>query len=564
MSFDAHEEKIRKIFSGDTRFEIPRNQRKYIWKEKQWKELLGDILYIRRMQLVDKSDINHFLGTFVLQENENNYEIIDGQQRITTLLIILSAICAIFNELENEEEHGQTRQYIVGNIGLKSQYCRMNNNSIPNIGVIINSVAEYRENLISKSIIDTTLLEKKGDGNRGVVSCFYYYYNYIKDNFDVDEELIAFRNIVLDMKVIHIASEDELDCYDIFEILNARGVDLEDSELLKNYIFKYAQPKYDIDRAKKIWTKIENNMDECNGNMEQFLTHFVTYRFYKPTKDEGVFKIIKANTDKEKVNELLDDLLCASEKYIWFYHPKKCENKIICEKIDFFKLINHRQFRPLFMAIFEAYEKGTILEKEVEKIGTFLANFSFGFTFVMGNNSNLIDNKVHLLAQNVYKNSDKGSLDKIRNDLMPYYPSYDEFKNAFLNMGFSNKNRKYNNSNNRKRMFYVLVKIEEKKQETSELLCNVMECNIEHIMNDSETNEVTSRVGNLLLLSEHINNKMGNASFTEKKEKLKRSKLQTVQNFLKYYGNNDEWTETLIEERTEAIISLAYNDVWKV
>ena len=45
---------------------------------------------------------------------------------------------------------------------------------------------------------------------------------------------------------------------------------------------------------------------------------------------------------------------------------------------------------------------------------------------------------------------------------------------------------------------------------------------------------------------------------------MKRSKLQTVQNFLKYYGNKEEWTEKLIEERTEALINLAYNEVWKV
>ena len=182
MSFDAHEEKIRKIFAGDTKFEIPRNQRRYVWREKQWKELLGDILYIRRKQLVEKKEINHFLGTFVLQENENNCEIIDGQQRITTLLLILSAICAIFNEMQCEEEHGQTRQYIVGNIGLKSQYCRMNNNNIPNISIIIESVADYRNGLISKSIIDTNVLEKNGDGNKGVLSCFWYFYNYFKDN----------------------------------------------------------------------------------------------------------------------------------------------------------------------------------------------------------------------------------------------------------------------------------------------------------------------------------------------------------------------------------------------
>ncbi|MFR8316404.1 hypothetical protein [Eubacterium ventriosum] len=50
---------------------------------------------------------------------------------------------------------------------------------------------------------------------------------------------------------------------------------------------------------------------------------------FKPTKDEGVFKIIKANTDKEKVDELLDALLDASEKYIWFYHPSNVKVKIM-------------------------------------------------------------------------------------------------------------------------------------------------------------------------------------------------------------------------------------------
>ena len=113
-------------------------------------------------------------------------------------------------------------------------------------------------------------------------------------------------------------------------------------------------------------------------------------------------------------------------------------------------------------------------------------------------------------------------------------------------------------------MFYILKTIEERKQETNELVCNISECNIEHIMNDSDTNDITSKIGNLLLLSEHINNKMGNASFNDKKEKMKRSKLQTVQNFLKYYGSKEEWTEELIEERTDAIIKLAYNEVWKV
>lgn len=65
MSFDAQEQKIRKIFSGETKFKIPRNQRKYVWDEKQWRELLEDIKYIYIQNKNSKTDITHFFGSFV-------------------------------------------------------------------------------------------------------------------------------------------------------------------------------------------------------------------------------------------------------------------------------------------------------------------------------------------------------------------------------------------------------------------------------------------------------------------------------------------------------------------
>ena len=136
MSFDAHEDKIRKIFAGDTQFVIPRNQRKYIWEEKQWKELWSDINYIKLRRSTAQTDINHFFGSFVLQEYEKKYEIIDGQQRITTLFLILSALCCYFNKLNSAEEHGKTRQYLSGNIGLNSEYLRLENTDLNNISIM--------------------------------------------------------------------------------------------------------------------------------------------------------------------------------------------------------------------------------------------------------------------------------------------------------------------------------------------------------------------------------------------------------------------------------------------
>ena len=565
MSFDAHEEKIRKILAGDTRFTIPRNQRRYVWEEKQWKELLGDIIYIKnRMETEKSKEINHFLGSFVLQETGNTFEIIDGQQRITTLLLILSSLCVVFNEMGNHEEHGKTKQNLVGNIGLRSQYVRMENQVLTNIAVIIEQSSEYREKLEEKNIFDNVILDKVIEGNRRITACFYFFYNYWKDNFKNVEDLAKIREIILDMKVIHIASEDELDCYDIFEILNARGVDLEDNELLKNYIFKYAQPKYSVDRAKEIWNKIEKNLDRCNGNIELFLNHFATYRFCKPTKDEGVFRIIKQNTNKDDVNSLLDDLLKASERYIFFYEPVEAPNTILQHCFEYFKVANHRQFRPLFMAILECCDKGLISKKQQDDICLYLKNFSFAFTFVMKNNSNRIDDMIHRLSKEFYRQPSVENIRLIKTQLEGFYPQYMDFERAFLNLGFSNKNIKYSKYNSRKRAFYILQEIEEYKQGTEELVCNVNKCNIEHIMNDSETNDNASKIGNLLLVSERINSNMKDDNYTKKIIRLKKSKLAIVQDFVKYYGEKEEWREDMIIERTKKMAELSYNKVWRL
>lgn len=568
MSFDAHEEKIRKIFSGDSRFTIPRNQRKYVWDEKQWMELYDDVVYTytkKKEMESGKEEISHFLGSFVLQEKDKKYDIIDGQQRITTLFLMLSSLCAAFNKIDDEEEHGITKQYLIGNIGLKSEYVRMQNSIIENIEKIIVYSCEYKEKVPEKDIFSESLLKTSDASNKKIISCFDFYYNKWLEHFWLSKELSAIRESILDMKVIHITSEDELDCYDIFEILNARGVDLEESELLKNFIFKYAQPKYSIDNAKEIWGEIEKNMHLCKNSMELFLTNFISYKFVVMNKADSVFRTIKSNTPKNEVKELLDEILAASEKYVWFFSSSEKIPKEVNECFEFFKLINHRQFRPLFLAILDAYfNSKTITEKELCDICVYLKNFSFGFTFVMHTNSNLIEKKIIELSNNVYKLKNKESLAEIKSKLNRYYPSYNEFERYFLNIGYSNKNKLFSNSNNKKRMFYLLKSIETYKNNSSELECKWEKCNIEHIMNDSETDNNTSYVGNLLLISEKINSKMGNSDFKEKIPLLKESQLESVKEFVKFYGSESEWTIENITKRGQNIAKLAYEKVWKL
>ncbi len=83
-------------------------------------------------------------------------------------------------------------------------------------------------------------------------------------------------------------------------------------------------------------------------------------------------------------------------------------------------------------------------------------------------------------------------------------------------------------------------------------------------MNDSDINDNTSKIGNLLLLSERINSNIGDDDYKTKINKLKRSKLISVQNFLKFYGDKNEWTDELIVKRTKDLAKLSYDEIWKL
>ncbi|WP_373441314.1 DUF262 domain-containing protein [Metamycoplasma equirhinis] len=105
MSFSASQKNINEILSRNTIYIIPKNQRKYVWGESEWNELFEDLF------LIDQSEnYNHFLGSIVLaKENANNiYSIIDGQQRFTTISIL---ILSVINQLHKINEEKVANSY---------------------------------------------------------------------------------------------------------------------------------------------------------------------------------------------------------------------------------------------------------------------------------------------------------------------------------------------------------------------------------------------------------------------------------------------------------------------
>lgn len=565
MSFEAHEQRLKKIFSGDSSFHIPRNQRDYVWEEKNWRELADDVKYVFSL-ISKKKDLSHFIGSFVFQQIDDEYIIIDGQQRITTLMIMLASICVLQNEMNDPEGFGVTKQYLIGNIGLKSQFQRLKNDTISNLKFIIGRATEYYEGRDKDNIFKDLPFDKTKKSNKLIISCFWFFYNYFAELSKKDKDYLeTIRTIIVEMKVIHIISENELDCYEVFEILNARGVSLQDSELMKNYIFKYVQPESTVDIAKAKWDRILENMTKCKDNMEQFLVHYFTARFQKDkNKKESFFQLVKEKIPKNEINALLDELVKCSEIYTYFYDPDSYPDSIICDVLKFFNLENQRQFRPIFISYLLAYNKKLINEAELQKAFVLIRNFYFSYGLICKNGSNIIENSVYSVANKIYLSTDKVTAGLFFSKFCDYYPSEETFIAHFSEKGYSNKNKLYTNSKNKKEVYYILREFEQyyQSEQGAELQCNLTRCNVEHINSDSDIEDTPCKIGNLLLISETINSNIGNIPFSEKIKEYKKSKLANVSRFVIHYGNNEEFTDAEINKRSKKLAALAFDKIW--
>ena len=281
MSFDAHDKQIGEILNRAV-FDIPRNQRRYVWTESNWKELFEDIVFSCK-----KNVMPHFIGSIVLQNKGKKdgldyYTIIDGQQRITTIVLALIAIMKLLIEYGMEDDYLGTLEYV-----------RVKNNRNKKMPIISSDYHTSLENLIEG-------IEKKDDAKKQTISVFVdtrimslkkdkiignalkYYYSEIKllceSEDDPAVKLLEIRNAIISMTIVSIVSTSEEDSYTIFEILNARGQELEDHELLKNYIMRYIQPIDRRDVAKIKWEEMELRL----GNyFKRYISHYARHRYGK-------------------------------------------------------------------------------------------------------------------------------------------------------------------------------------------------------------------------------------------------------------------------------------------
>ena len=294
MAFEAKEYTVDKLLN-DAIYCIPRNQRRYVWSSENWTDMYDDILLV-----ADGVASSHFIGSIVLKDEGKEdglakYTVIDGQQRILTLTIFLIAIMFVMKKRELMDDFGGTQKYLVAK-DIKNKYREIvypeSHLSLPKMvnAVIEMPTEELKQRSVTAFANYCTVSTVK---DKNIIDAFKFYASKL---LDIDTpKLLLIRDAIIGIGYVHIISSIEEDLYTIFEILNARGLALEDHELLKNYIMRYLQPVERRDDAKQIWQEIENNLGK---SINTFLRHYAIHRYnYNNDKKKGVsvYKIGRAH-----------------------------------------------------------------------------------------------------------------------------------------------------------------------------------------------------------------------------------------------------------------------------
>lgn len=556
MALEARDKKVYDLLN-DVMYIVPENQRKYIWVENNWVELLEDIDLVFNEKVKD-----HFIGSIVLKEENKSdgirrhFSIIDGQQRISTLTMLLIAIAMIYAENQDKDRFEGLEKALFVKDRTNQPHPIMSYEANKYIAKIIDIMYYNVKLRFSSNMPMITLKEilAEAEAPLNICNCVGLFYNELKSRVNSDmDRLEKYRNIIDDIRYIDIVAKEDEDAFTIFEILNARGQALTDFELLRNFLLKY------IDKNKKEKALlIINQIEELLTNtVETFLKHYVMHKYGKKT-DRNLNRPYKVIVKAEKSNDkmiFLADLLQKAiyySKMLYFTSCSDLEKKIF----KYFKSRNQQQFRPIVLGLMHQYDLGRLSKEEYDINLKYIYEFFVCFHVIGEQTSNKIEDIIEGYSNKIENEFCNDVLKKLRKSMADRLPSKENFCNSIKRICFSNHWKAYSGK---------------KKSENVHAICEVIErelgfdgdfddCNIEHCLSDAASKD-HSIIGNLILLENSLNNDCSDKELPDKIHYYKQSKYKLPQLIVSEYENDRNFN---IADRTQWFAEILYEYIYKI
>lgn len=562
MAFiEAKEIKIRNLLSNaQEAYKVPLYQRPYAWTQEQWKDLFEDL------NLLAENEI-HFLGAVVVvpegpfKHGINYFEVVDGQQRIATLLICLAAI----RDLSKERGNHAFAKYVNDTFLFAKDWRGDKEIRVPKLSL----------GKLDKEAFNCVLEENGKRTSHIVFNCYDFYKEIIPQSFD--DKLQEFANVLLDrVAIVHINALTYLNAFRLFETLNDRGLELSAADLIKNYFLM----KVSHDDA-----LFQNLVDEWNEMYAKvrdkepvkFLRRYQLSSFHGKISERRLYeelksKIEKESWDKVQIINYAKDLNEAATIYKSIFEATFSSEKIN-RKLRELHLVEVASSYALLLKIMPLYEMGIFTESEVLEALDLIEAFHIRWG-ICGQSTSKLDDIYNSIAPNLNEiRNGSEALERIRANFLKEMRSIGD---DYFYLNFSNGTFIKAADTRTK---YILWKLSEP---TGETILNIGEIQIEHIMPQKLSDEWVkylknntaideemikrahsenlNRIGNLTIIKGKWNIKMSNRLFDKKKEEYEKSEFPIT----KKLGNYPKWTFEEIEKRSKELAKLGVEKIWKL
>ncbi|MFM5882236.1 MULTISPECIES: DUF262 domain-containing protein [Methanobrevibacter] len=347
---DAGKLQLLYFLSQNQQLSIPIYQRKYSWSEKECSQLLEDILRVG-----ESDEQNHFIGSIVYMNQKghiaspiNSLMIIDGQQRATTITLLISAIVEFL--FKNPNDNVMSPENFIS-------YYLLNDREKGETRYKLILTQDDKRTLIK--IIDylETSDEIPFDSNDSIR---------IKENFEFFKKKINTDNIEIlfnglnKLLIIFVALEHNIDNPQlIFESLNSTGLELSQVDLIRNYILMGLVPEEQEKLYNDFWHEIETLFEKNEGNFDKFIRDYLTVKTDKVPVFRNIYSDFKKYSAQIDVKELVKDI----HKYAFYFNSIAFgaeENPKLKESLDSLNSLGYDVTDPFMLHLYRDYKENKL------------------------------------------------------------------------------------------------------------------------------------------------------------------------------------------------------------
>ncbi|MFB5269095.1 DUF262 domain-containing protein [Paenibacillus enshidis] len=562
-TIEADKEFLQKVFSENFWFLIPEYQRSYVWKTDNIIELLEDLYFA----FIHKPDKDYFLGTLVLKRYNMSsfpeYEVLDGQQRLTTLFIML----AVLRDIISNQQFKNTLQ--------KKIY--QEENILENIPSRSRITYKIRDNV--EGFIHGFIIQPEGTTQTAALKL---YADSSNDNLSISNmanSALVMREFFLRQKqtgsleeflkfvfnralFIYVSTENTEDAFRLFTILNNRGIPLTNADVLKSQNIGALPTEREKNKYAKIWEEIEGKHGHDFDRFLQFLRSILVQEkaranlleefndkiYHLGSSQLPLLRLGKETFDfVNKYNDIYEQIIELQNEHL----NNSIKNLLTIMKIGF----RSEEWVPPLMHYYAKFGLG--------RLGEFLKKLEYKFTgdWVCGVTPTTRLEAMNNILKAIDQTPESRLHDLLGNPAL-FKIDAEEFRRNIQGDVYKKQYTRY-----------LLLKIEFLSGDNTVHLSNYQYITVEHVLpqnpprnsqwvkdfSEADRRYWTNRLANLVLISQKKNSALSNQDFEKKKTIYLKNRIDAFRANKIFIEQNSTWTPQVLRRRQDDLTVLLMN-----